>query len=679
MFAVTRLITCTLMELTVCSTLTEYQASVVNPNKRFTGKRMSTRAITHTLSITLMVLLLWAVPSLQAQHEDKHVSLPQDWSSHHVIFTKKLTMEDLERARNNPRFYHSWLLQGHAYGNQFDRQDSERRSHRHRDDDEDDDHRQSIFRRHHHESERDWSFSLGSGTLARGMYPAKFNFNINSPVTAANCTSDFVVYGLNVAGVSGGQANLVVLQNLYSGSGPAGLCGANPTVKWAYDVSTLATPGNVVSSPVLSLDGTKVAFIESNGTNSRLHVLRFRTAGSEGSVTTSVLPATSTTSGTTWNTCLAGTTSCMFNVTIAGSVTRSSPYYDYKSDVIYQANDNGRIFKITGVFNGTPTLATTGGWASAGVTITGATGTIMTSPVLDDVSGYIFLGSSNGNAYAVLSSAPATQSSMTVGSGSGTNAGGVIFDGPVVDSTNKTVFFAAASNAAGVGNTTANTAAVLVQATTSPTLFGSKVVAILGRGMSGSTATTVNYVHSGAFDQAYYNWTGTGDNAGHYLVCGTVSGAFNSDLYAVPFATGTSGATINPGTHTNNTDTPSANLIASPANVVQHDDCTPVTEIYNGTNDRVFVGTGLSGSSSVVAMIQGRGTNGAFLNTDITNAANIITIAEPAAQGGVSGIVVDNISPQAQAASVYFATLATSNNCGTATFCAVKVTQAGLQ
>ena len=96
-------------------------------------------------------------------------------------------------------------------------------------------------------------------------------------------------------------------------------------------------------------------------------------------------------------------------------------------------------------------------------------------------------------------------------------------------------------------------------------------------------------------------------------------------------------------------------------------------------NDRVFVGTGLAGSSSVVAMIQGRGAGGAFLNADITNAANITSIAEPAAQGGVSAIVVDNVSVQAQASSIYFTTLATSNNCGTGTFCAVKVTQAGLQ
>ena len=45
-------------------------------------------------------------------------------------------------------------------------------------------------------------------------------------------------YGLNVAGVTNGQANVVGVNNLYAGAGPVGLCGANPTVNWAYNGST---------------------------------------------------------------------------------------------------------------------------------------------------------------------------------------------------------------------------------------------------------------------------------------------------------------------------------------------------------------------------------------------------------------------------------------------------------
>jgi len=322
------------------------------------------------------------------------------------------------------------------------------------------------------------------------------------------------------------------------------------------------------------------------------------------------------------------------------------------------------------------------------VAITGAAGTTMTSPVLDNASGYLFLGSSNGTAYAVLASAPATQSTMTVGCGTcptGVAGKGAIFDGPVVDSTNKTVFFSASANAAGVGDTTVDLVAVVVQATTTPTLFGSKTVAVLGEGMGGSANANVNYVHAGTFDQAYFNWTGTGNNGGHYFACGTPTAARSPVFYAIPFATGAAGATISPGTYTNGSRAPSGNLIGSTTPLLTglHEDCTPMSEIYNGTNDFIFFGLGTvnttgTGPDGEVAEYTGTGTGGSFTNA-IIQGAPTNTIAEPPAQGGTSAIAVDNISTQAQAASIYFATLATSNNCGTGTFCAVKVTQAALQ
>jgi hypothetical protein len=51
------------------------------------------------------------------------------------------------------------------------------------------------------------------------------------------------------------------------------------------------------------------------------------------------------------------------------------------------------------------------------------------------------------------------------------------------------------------------------------------------------------------------------------------------------------------------------------------------------------------------------------------------------AVGGTSAIIVDNDSTAGQASSIYFGTLATSTTvCGnTAAFCAVKLTQSGLQ
>ena len=49
------------------------------------------------------------------------------------------------------------------------------------------------------------------------MFPAKYSFDINA---TPSCTNDYVVFGLNVAGATPGQANLVGVTNLYSGSTP---------------------------------------------------------------------------------------------------------------------------------------------------------------------------------------------------------------------------------------------------------------------------------------------------------------------------------------------------------------------------------------------------------------------------------------------------------------------------
>ena len=115
----------------------------------------------------------------------------------------------------------------------------------------------------------DWSVALGSGNVPANMFPAKYQFNVNG---TPSCTTDYVVYGLNVAGVSNGQPNLVGINNLYSGTG--GFCGANPAVYWAYNGSTAS--GSVLTSPTISMDGTKIAYVESGATSAVFHVLTWK-------------------------------------------------------------------------------------------------------------------------------------------------------------------------------------------------------------------------------------------------------------------------------------------------------------------------------------------------------------------------------------------------------------------
>jgi hypothetical protein len=75
------------------------------------------------------------------------------------------------------------------------------------------------------------------------MFPAKYGFDVNA---TPNCGNDFVVFALNVAGTTGGQANLVGLNQLYRGTG--GLCGmGSARVNWGYNGSTAG--GKVLTSP----------------------------------------------------------------------------------------------------------------------------------------------------------------------------------------------------------------------------------------------------------------------------------------------------------------------------------------------------------------------------------------------------------------------------------------------
>ena len=97
----------------------------------------------------------------------------------------------------------------------------------------------------------------GSNAVGAGQYPAKYSFSDSSEgLCADQTTPDYVVYNTGVAGGST-QANIIAYDNIYSGCPTASV--PVPNVYWSYHTG----PGSVVTSSVLSLDGTKVAFIES--------------------------------------------------------------------------------------------------------------------------------------------------------------------------------------------------------------------------------------------------------------------------------------------------------------------------------------------------------------------------------------------------------------------------------
>ncbi len=93
-----------------------------------------------------------------------------------------------------------------------------------------------------------WSESMPEGSVQPNAYPAKWGASL----TNADCSGDYVVYPTGAAGGTS-EASIVAYNNLYSGCS-----GTVPSIYWAYD-----TAGGLIStSPIISKDGSQVAFVQ---------------------------------------------------------------------------------------------------------------------------------------------------------------------------------------------------------------------------------------------------------------------------------------------------------------------------------------------------------------------------------------------------------------------------------
>jgi hypothetical protein len=370
---------------------------------------------------------------------------------------------------------------------------------------------------------------------------------------------------------------------------------------------------------VLSIDGKKVAFVETtpaSGTKSAVfHVLTIPppTGPQQLTATPSSLPPAGTLTSTT---------------IAAMSDTRSSPWVDYPSDTAYVGLDDGRLYKITGVFNGTPTVVTTAPWP-----ITINLNSVLTSPVLDSTTGNIFLGARNGRLYTVNVNTPGTVTTIQVGrtSGAGSFTPG-IFDSVMFDRTGATLFVVTAND-----NVSTRAAVVQVNAT-SPFAIVSRVD--IGLGNSGGASINL---YDGDFDNNYF----TSPATGHMLICGT--GAADTTPYRYLLNFNASGV-LQPGSSTQISTDATAR-------------CSPVTEYFNpnisGGTDFFFWGVTKSCP-----------TNAAGCVMALTNETTLTTLG---ASGGTSGIIIDNdYVTQPGGSSIYFSSEAGPNT-------AYKATQQGLQ
>ena len=432
-------------------------------------------------TVCWVALLLTGTVCVRTQENQlrTHLGVPQDWSQRQVIFSREGLELNPQLLYSEPRILHQ-VMQRWGAGSGFFQGAAEQDF--------------SSSEPDH----RDWNVGLGGGRLAPLIFPAKFTYD---PRQTPSCSNDYVVFPLLTSGVTGGQANFVAFNNLYSGTNPNGICGTGPpSVMFAYNTTTV-TGGKNATSAVISLDGKKIAFAETVANQAIFHVLTW--VSGQGGIQSAVVPGSNGSS----------MTSLTFSNT-DGS-TRSSPWVDYSSDTAYVGADDGRVYKIHPVFGGTP--AVTGSYSlSTSPTF------LLSPPVLDSSRHILMVGSGNGKLYQVNTSTGAI-TTITIGGGT-VNQG--ILAPPIVDVTNGTTFVVVADDG--------STGAFLVELDTTSLSVLAK--AKIGIGSHNSSRTTVK-LYQPAFDNNYFN----NPSSGKVRLCGT--GA--SDITPWQYAFGFSGRVMN--------------------------------------------------------------------------------------------------------------------------------------
>jgi hypothetical protein len=495
--------------------------------------------------------------------------------------------------------------------------------------------------RHHPEASgalhTDWSEDMGNNaTVGIGNFPAKFSFSLSTANCGSATNPDFVVYNTGVQGEPGpttGQATVIAYDNLYSGCS-----GTAPVVYWAYNTGTGSTVSNSV---ILSLDGTQVAFAQSNGTSATLVILKWLASTSEtASSPDTLLP----TPASMYRTCSAP---CMTTIAFGNGAndSASSAYYDYTtgSDTLYIGDDSGKLHKFTGVFAGTPTEVTSSPWP---VTVSSQA---LSSPILDGATGRIFVGDYSpdfftnslgspcgtigcGKIYSVMVS----NGSLVGTSGTLDSQFGVV-DSPLVDETAGMLYAFAGAD---VSSSCGGPCSAVYQLAAG---FAS------GKGTEAQLGAGIAWLLSGSFDNAYFSSANPGSPTGHIYVSGD-TGLVNNTLYQVTITSNGLSTTAVAGPELADNYTASGNGQFG----------FGVTEIASGGHDFIFVSVqnyGLPSGCAGGGCVIGYDVSGTF-GTSMTPA-----FATPEA-GGTSGIIVDNTSSFSGASQIYFTPLSNQSCAG---------------
>lgn len=497
----------------------------------------------------------------------------------------------------------------------------------------------------------DWQTGLGTGgAMLLNQWPSTWgltNLNVQSP----NCTTNYGEFNTN-ATPSATQANIVLYNNLFRGTG--GLCGTgNPTLYAAYNVGTTPLNG---SSVAWSFEGASkgTAFVILEREKAIVHVVTLTAGGTIGAplapteVTIDYTNAVSTH-------CTAGT---------VHTANHSNVWVDYSTDEAYVGDDAGRLYHITGIFNGTQTV-------DFCATING--GAYMMEPVHIKVgtTDYVWIMTNGKRFYRTQVNSTRTGFTSTTSTIFSSIIGG-FFDDQIYDtgSTGTTVVAYGWTN-----HNIAGTQASLYQIDALATPMASLAELKIGPTVNPSVGTFNGLYVDGYFDNNFFtNGAGSANATGYTLVYPNgqtnapqlasfqfnASGVMNSTF----LMTGNNNVNVSASTAVGNVETAMITVYDSVAGV-----------------DQLFVGTGNGTTANTNRLTRW------VITTPLTSNTATPSNAFATSDGGTSGIVIDYTDSGlgGQTQNIYFSELAAplaGNRCGQTggvnNQCAVKLQQAGL-
>lgn len=496
--------------------------------------------------------------------------------------------------------------------------------------------------------DQDWNEPMGTTTAPSAVaYPAKWSFD----TTTASCANDFVVYPTGQVG-SGSHASIIAYYNLYTG----GCTGTVPETDWAYN-----TGGTVALSPIFSLTGNEIAFIQTSAGAASLVLLQIPlTPPGTGTMGTPIAPNVAA-SASDFFTGTGCSTPCMYSMALSGggNDTVSNPYYDYSIDTLWVGDSLGQLHEFTPVFNGPPAEVTSG-WPVQLVNGVGTDTSQTASPVYDSLDGNVFVGTTTSASRATsgfLYSVDAATGTIAGASGQldGTNG---IRDAPLLDPVAGMLYIFAGRDP------TVSTETALYQFATSFT-GGSGTEIQFGQG--GTAATALQY--DGTFDNTYYTSSNPASPSGYIYVCPTL---FDPSLYRIPITDNAMGAAV------------IGPQVGGSAG--SRGRCSSITEFYNFNAN-----SGAGADYLLLSAYQGfqpgctdSNANGCVMSFDVTNPSNWSTglaplgtfnVPSPTTATVTSGISVDNASTTAGASQMYFLTQNPAGATPCTGICAVQLSQ----